>query len=225
MFPDKTKFINPLLVIVVVILIGIVMYLGTTGDTTQPEVTTTENENTGTTQTPAPGNSTSYASQTGWQTHFDANYTVQYPTNTFALAGLGKGTLPPRYQVNYGGIKLIDASHLSTLGQQNCYYGESGLLTVCSVEKEAGIAIFEVDNTIDTLTTEIKDQITSTTLGSYDAKKWSAGAEGDGIEIYYIELLNKKTLIVQNQYTDIGMSYEFPPRALFEQIVDTLVIK
>lgn len=172
------------------------------------------------TETPAQYSS-SQPIKPGWKTYFGANFEVQYPENTFAVVQT-KYPLPPDYKFDHDAIKLISLAKAGNLGKQECYYGESGLISVCNAEKEGGIEFLQVNASAQSLTSTIDSSLKNTvTLAGKQIVKSSIGAGGEGTDTHYIPLNSNQTLIVVRHYR----SDNFPQEALFNQVLATLVIK
>lgn len=149
-------------------------------------------------------------------------FKFEYPTKTFAAVAVTDKVSPP-YKTDYTGIKLIATAAVSTLGKQECSYGQSGKIDVCTAEMQRGIAFFKIDVSASTLVSALDPYAgkTTVTLAGKQTVKWSIGAEGEGADYYFVPLTSSKTLVIIRYYDTEG----FPQQALFDQVIATLVLK
>ena len=226
---NQKGFANVVLIVLVVILAVGVGYFALRKPTTEPATYPTGNNvqptqpqvtlpPVNTTQTPPPSSQTN---KPGWKVYAGAGFEVQYPENTFAVVQVAK-QLPPDYQSNYVGAKLISSARVSKLGKQECSYGESGLTSICKAEMEGGIEFIQVNASTQSLTSSLDSSLkTIVTLAGKQTVKWSIGAGDEGTDYYYIPLNSNQTLVVARLYRFDG----FPQQTLFNQVLATLVIK
>ncbi|MBI5412434.1 hypothetical protein HZA43_04705 [Candidatus Peregrinibacteria bacterium] len=157
----------------------------------------------------------------GWKSYIGVGFEIQYPETTFAEVSVTK-PLPPEYQKNYTGTKLIDSTRIGMLGKQECAYGQSGLPSPCSAEMESGIEFFVADDSAENLTATLDSSLkTPVTIAGKPSVKSSIGAEGEGADYYYIPLSVSQTLVAVRTYKNDG----FPLQALVDEILASLTIK
>lgn len=148
------------------------------------------------------------------------DFKVAYPGSVFSAYEINQ-TIPPNYDFKFKSIKLIDSKRAGLIGKTECMYGLSGNTSECSVEKEAGISFFTVPAPISIVTKDLTPDITSkTTIAGKDSISYKMGAEGSGIEYYYIPVNSEKTLVVIRMYREDG----FPGVGLLNEILTTLQI-
>lgn len=156
----------------------------------------------------------------GWKTYHNDKYRFEFKYPAGKLREfLTTQTLPPDYGTNYEVVKLISSDRVSKLGKKECYYGESGLPSVCSVEMEGGISFFVIQDTLQNITASLpKQRISTVAVGGKGSSSYAIGAEGSGIGYVYVPLSNKQTLVVSYLYRENG----FPSHDLYNQILSTL---
>jgi hypothetical protein len=151
-----------------------------------------------------------------------SDFSISFPKDTLVQVPFSQ-TLPPNYLKQYNGIKFIFENRANLIGKKGCYYGESGLESVCTANKEEGISFIVVDDSISNLTSNLSASSKSnTTIYGKQAIAWKIGAEGDGIDYYYMSMNQNKTLVISRQYT---YKNSFILSQLFDEIVSTLKIK
>lgn len=209
-----------LLIILLVALSGAVVYFISSKPQKTANTTTDQAQQSQEVQTPT---STPKSSGSNWRTYRNEEYgfKIQYPQDIFDLVKITK-SLPPDYKVNYDGVKLISLARASKLGKQECTYGGSGIISVCKAELEGGIEFIPINNSIQNLTSTIKNSSkTTVVIGKKQSIKYSIGAEGEGADYYYIPLNSNRTLVAVRFYRFDG----FPKPTLFEQILNTLLVE
>jgi hypothetical protein len=130
-------------------------------------------------------------------------------------------TLPDNINVQLSGTALVPSNRLAQLGERKCYYGESGILTECRIEKEDRISFFTVSQSLEDLTARYEaTQLTAVTVSGVKSVMYRNLIDGDGTDVYFIPIDNNKTAIIKRIYDTTG----FPTKAQFDAILATVKI-
>lgn len=159
-----------------------------------------------------------------WKTYHNEvhGFEFRYPTDIFTLLPTTQLLPPAPYHDGYDGVKLISSSNVNKLGKQECSYGASGIRGICSVEKERGINFVAADKAVRDLTASLTSPLTTlVTIAGKPSIQWSIGAEGEGIDYYFIPVDSSRTLVISRHYVDEGLPSGFPSKELFDQILST----
>lgn len=150
-------------------------------------------------------------------------FSFNYPTDVFALLD-SKISLPPDYNIEYPGIKLIAKETVPKLGKKECWYGEMGDTTICKVSQERGFSFTVIDDSVEHLTKDLDNKPVITVSGK-STIRWQIGVEGDGADMYFISMGPKKTLFMETIYTNWGLPEQFPSKTQFDAILSSLKLQ
>ena len=142
----------------------------------------------------------------------DYGFEFKYPGEIFALTEANM----------YGmkSVKLISVNKLQFLGEKRCHYGESDFTSICSAESEGGISFTFVSKPIKNVADASAERII---IANKEGLFSGIGAEGEGINTYYIPLNPSQTLIVRDLYRLVdGGTATFPSTMETRQIFSTL---
>lgn len=171
---------------------------------------------------PSPTTTTLYDETANW-------YKLKNSEYGFEIKYLGDILTKQEYSADFNqylsrsmdATKLISTSRVDLIGNQQCYYGQSGIATVCDVAKEGGILIvpMSVDDMKKIMVELDKNLLaTETVIKGKKAFKYEMGVEGEGEESYYIQIDNDKALLISRIYVDTFK----PDPEFFEKILNTM---
>lgn len=173
---------------------------------------------TGGTNTPnQPGGATG----TGNATVSGEGYSVTYPASQ-ALQVKMTESLYNDLKGQYAADTLISSTRYNQLGETKCYYGQSGNVSECRIEKESRLSFFAINESLNDLTEGIDATLlTSVTVDGVKSVLLRVGAEGEGIDQYFIPLAHNRTLVIKRSYND---STTFPTKAQVDQFIASINI-
>lgn len=113
-------------------------------------------------------------------------------------------SIPPAYDDNTRATKLIPLERAEQLGEEQCSYGESGLISVCNAEQEAGVALALLARPLEEYRAAFTDEqmggsLVESTLDGATGFAFTAQVEGSGTE-YGFYPLGERTLLVARQF-------------------------
>ncbi len=152
----------------------------------------------------------------------DLIYEFEYPTNTFA-AEYGENIYIP---YNYDKMSYSQITLFHQIPVQYC--GASGQCTPNTIDMKFGAVLLE-DSITDIQRSNIGDQLKARTFGTNTTLILSQGAEGEGIEYYFIEMPNQKVLMLYHKYINenVVLNYkkekDFIPYAKQVEIAENIV--
>ena len=117
-----------------------------------------------------------------------------------------RASLPPDYESERDGIKLIPAERAELLGKRECSYGESGMVTECNAEQEAGLEIVQLDGPLSRWRENFANSrmgtgpLESVELGGVSGFRFTAQAEGSGAEYTFLPAGDDAAVLVTRQF-------------------------
>ncbi|MGF1550197.1 MAG: hypothetical protein ACFBQW_06660 [Sphingomonadaceae bacterium] len=91
--------------------------------------------------------------------------------------------IPPDWEREVRGLKLVAREREKLLGKAECIYGESGRATTCNAEQEAGLEFALIDQAYEELRAALPAQdLEPTRLAGREGVAWKIGAEGAGAD-------------------------------------------
>jgi len=108
--------------------------------------------------------------------------------------------VPPDWQTQVEGTKLIGKGRAALLGKAECMYGQAGKATTCNAQQEAGLAFADMEGGwIDSLRQSVPAaDLKKITLGGVQGVSWQIGAEGEGAEYILLPAWEHTILIVRH---------------------------
>ncbi|WP_338240605.1 hypothetical protein [Aurantiacibacter hainanensis] len=140
--------------------------------------------------------------------------------------------IPPDYQTMQSATKLIPEARAFSLGEENCSYGESGLVSECSAEQEAGLTLALLPRPVGEYREAfeeagpIADELEPTQLNGIDGFSFTAEAEGAGTEYRFFGI-DERTILLARTFDsdstdDAGNAIEKVIRTLSRSVDDQL---
>ena len=114
-------------------------------------------------------------------------------------------SLPPDYESKRSGIKLIPVERAALLGERECSYGESGMVTECNAEQEAGLEIVQLDGPLPRWRETFADSrigagsLESVEIGGVSGFRFTAHVEGSGAEYNFLPA-GDATMLVKRRF-------------------------
>jgi len=164
---------------------------------------------------------------TSWVSYDGDDFRVRYPSQTFSVVPSAM-TVPEFESLGtLSGVKLQAKSDAPPYGKYNveCMYGDT---QVCAVESGTGGQYVVVNKLFDELVAPLHPELTdSVMVAGKRGMKYSYGAEGDGVDHYYVQISTNKTLLISFVYRgEFGGDHQnaVARRALFNQILATVTV-
>jgi hypothetical protein len=112
--------------------------------------------------------------------------------------------VPPSFESEVWGTKLIPVQRAAMLGQQLCQYGESGRIDTCEAENEAGLVLALLERPLADyqqafVENGLGDELSPTQLDGSRGFTVTAQAEGSGIEYHFLPL-RERTILLARQF-------------------------
>ncbi len=149
---------------------------------------------------------------------FEIKFLGSVLTKTEYLADFGQYGVPDKFE----SIKLISTARQDLIGNQQCFYGQSGIATVCNVAQEGGVLIVPMSlENMNMVTNELNKNLSPSDIvvAGKKAHKYEMGVEGEGEDSYYIKINDSQGLLISRIYVDTFK----PDPDFFQKILDTLI--
>jgi hypothetical protein len=127
----------------------------------------------------------------------------------------------PYLSAELTGTKLISKFRVDLIGNQQCFYGQSGIGVVCKVSQEGGIAIVPMSReNLDVIVSDISKTLVpkEKEIAGKKTYLFEMSVEGEGEDSYYIEINETQGLMISRVYVDTFK----PDAVLFQKMLDTL---
>lgn len=113
-------------------------------------------------------------------------------------------SIPPDYDDSVPATKLIPLERAEQLGEDACSYGQSGMISTCNAEQEAGLALALLARPLEEYRAAFTDEqmggsLVESTLDGSTGFAFTAQVEGSGTE-YGFYPLGERTLLVARQF-------------------------
>lgn len=113
-------------------------------------------------------------------------------------------SIPPDYDDSIRATKLIPLERARQLGEEQCSYGQSGLISTCNAEQEAGLALALLERPLEEYRAAFGDDrmggsLVESTLDGSTGFAFTAQAEGSGTE-YGFYPVEERSLLVARQF-------------------------
>lgn len=150
----------------------------------------------------------------------EENYSLSYSSALATEVNVVE-ELPDNRTAQFSARTLIGNDRYATLGEPNCYYGQSGEPSDCRAERENRVSFFVANKSVDELTDSYDTVLlTATSVAGRKSVLYRIGAEGEGVDVYFVPIDENRTFVVKRFYNSTG----FPTKAQFDQILATVKI-
>ncbi|MFB0613253.1 hypothetical protein [Aurantiacibacter poecillastricola] len=133
-------------------------------------------------------------------------------------------TIPPEYDDVHLGTKLIPADRADDLGDFECEYGESGLVSECTAQQETGLTLALLPRPLDEYRTAFTQDLSAeevledARLDGANGFSFTAQAEGEGIEYQFFAIEGRTLLLARGFDGETAR----PTNEALEEVIDTL---
>lgn len=130
------------------------------------------------------------------------NYSFRYSADKFVVRTIMQHLPPDNSDPPDSVVKLIPRERVDLLGREECMYGLRGIVELCTAQKEDGIGIAVISESLASIEAKLDPTVTDPVeVAGRQGIRYAIGAEGFGGTYYFIPLGEYRTAVVYRTYS------------------------